>query len=59
MGSPCNDDVHVCHNWLAVFFFKGDFAGHSKETGHKNMATVKIDAAVRVGKKNYLLFELR
>jgi hypothetical protein len=59
MSSNCDDDAYVCHDCLAVFLFDSDFALHSAETGHKNMARVGIDAAVKLGEKNYLLFELR
>lgn len=57
MSRPCNE-VYVCNDCLASFLMKGNFAIHSKQTGHKDMNTLKIDAAFNLGDKDYLLLEL-
>lgn len=54
-----NDDTYLCHDCLAVFLFKSDVEHHAEETGHRNTATLKVDAMVKLGDKDFLLFELR
>ena len=52
-------EAYVCHECLAIFLFKSDFEGHSEDTGHRNAAKIKVDAAVRLGDRDFLLFELQ
>lgn len=52
------DLAYLCHECLALFLFKSDFEDHANETGHKGAATVKIDARVKLGDKDFFLFEL-
>jgi hypothetical protein len=57
--SERNDTAYLCHDCLAVFLFKSDVENHAEETGHKSAATLKVDALVKLGDRDFLLFELR
>lgn len=53
-----SEDAYLCHDCLAVFLFKDDVEDHNRATGHKSAAAVRIISAVKLGDKDFLLFEV-
>jgi hypothetical protein len=52
------DYAYVCHECTAFFRARDDLSRHKSETGHNASGTLKIDAAIKIGDKDFLLMTL-
>lgn len=56
--SDGTDVVYICHECLELFLFKSDCDDHKKETGHRTIANLKIEARVKLDDRDIFLLVL-